>query len=173
MVRPARVEDRDGIIETIHEVYVEYGWPWYPDGYHEDLYQFASHYLTEDADFFVAEQNGQVVGACGLETYPLIPGEPGTLVESQGRLRIAGTACELVRLYVRPSARRLGLGRRLTECVVEAAQRRGLPGMEIWSDKRLDKSHGLYRSIGGVIVGDRLCHDPEQSPEWGFYLPLK
>jgi hypothetical protein len=44
--------------------------------------------------------------------------------------------------------------------------------MEIWSDKRFAEAHALYRSLGAKLVGERICHDPEQSPEWGFLLDL-
>jgi hypothetical protein len=44
--------------------------------------------------------------------------------------------------------------------------------MEIWSDKKLLDGHRLYEKVGAVLVGERLCHDPDQSPEWGLVLDL-
>jgi GNAT superfamily N-acetyltransferase len=76
------------------------------------------------------------------------------------------------RLYVHPEARRLGIGRALACEAVTQARNQGRRNMELWSDKRFDKAHTLYLSMGARIVGDRICHDPDQSPEWGLLLPL-
>jgi hypothetical protein len=44
--------------------------------------------------------------------------------------------------------------------------------MEMWSDKRFEDAHRLYQKLGAEVVGERICHDPDQSPEWGLLLPV-
>lgn len=44
--------------------------------------------------------------------------------------------------------------------------------MEIWSDKRFVEAHRLYQRLGAFVVADRICSDPDNSPEWGLLLPL-
>ena len=170
MIRRATGEDAPGIRRTIKAVYDEYGFPWYPDGYHLDLYEFDAHYLQADVPFWVAEIDGEIRGTIALMLHPPIPGEGVATVD--GVVRVAGTDCSLERLYVDPSARRLGLGRALNEAAFSEARKRGLKGVEIWSDKLFVPAHALYERLGAVAVGDRLCHDPQQSPEWGFRLDL-
>lgn len=169
-VRLATLDDQGEIIATIRAVYDEYEFPWYPEGYHLDLYEFESHYLHRGVPFWVATVDGEVRGAAALMRHAFIEGEGVVLVG--GELRVAGTDASLERVYVHPSARRLGLGRKLNEAAIARARTDGAQGIEIWSDKRFDAAHALYRGLGAVPVGERLCHDPEESPEWGFRLDL-
>jgi len=112
------------------------------------------------------------VGAGGLVTHPTVPGEPSAVVDHEGYRRIAGTDCEVVRLYLLAEHRGKGLGRALNDTIFRAARSRNCRAVEIWSDKRLVEAHQLYRSTGAKLVGDRICDDPDQSPEWGFYAEL-
>jgi hypothetical protein len=45
--------------------------------------------------------------------------------------------------------------------------------MELWSDKRFEDAHRLYQKLGARVVGERICHDPDQSPEWGLAIDFK
>ncbi len=174
-VRPATSEDRDVIVDTIRAVYDEYGFSWYPEGYHLDLYEFDAHYLRRGVPFWVATVDGRVRGTAALMRHPYVlppPSGAPVAASADGELRVAGTDASLERVYVHPSARRLGLGRRLNEAAIAMARAEGARGIEIWSDKRFEAAHAMYRSLGALPVGERLCHDPEGSPEWGFRLDL-
>lgn len=172
LIRPALGSDSLEIVRVIKAVYDEYGFLWDAEGYHADLYDIQTHYLDLGTPFWVAEVDGSVVGTVGLELFPAIPGEPGTVSEVEGVRRVAGTQCGLERLYVHANARNSGVGTDLMHTTLVEAGRRGCTGMEIWSDKEFEESHKLYRRLGAHTVGDRLCHDPNQSPEWGLYLPV-
>lgn len=169
-IRRATAADQSAIVETIRAVYDEYRFAWYPEGYHRDLYEFESHYLHRAVPFWVAEVDGEIRGTAALEPHPYILGE-GIVTLDEAR-RIAGTDSSLERVYVHPAARRMGLGRALNLAAVEHARELGGRGIEIWSDKLFTAAHAMYRALGAVEVGERLCHDPEQSPEWGFRLDL-
>jgi GNAT superfamily N-acetyltransferase len=110
-----------------------------------------------------------VIGLC---FHPLIPGEPGTTTLHEGKVRAAGTDCSLERLYVHPDARRRGIGETLTRLVIDQAKAEGKLAMELWSDKKLGDAHRLYGRFGAETIGDRICHDPDQSPEWGLVIRL-
>lgn len=172
MVRPALAQDAPAIQHVIRTVYEEYGWPWDPEDYHRDLMEFEANYLTDHSDFFVAVVDGQTVGAGGLVVHPTVPGPRATVVRHQDQDRIAGTDCEIVRLYLLAESRGKGLGKQLNNAILQAAKSRGCRAMEIWSDKRLHTAHRLYQSIGAVQVGERICDDPDESPEWGFFMDL-
>jgi putative acetyltransferase len=169
-IRPASGADSPLAVEIVKSVYDEYGFSWDPGDYHADLYDIEAHYLRQGHFFWLAELDGQVVGTAALEIFPAVPGNPGEIAEFEGSLRIAGSDCALQRLYVKPDSRRSGVGSALLAQVVQAAS--GRKQLEIWSDKRLIEGHRLYRKFGAVLAGDRICDDPDQSPEWGLWMGL-
>ena len=113
-----------------------------------------------------------ILGVVGLCFHDRIPGEAGKTIVHDGRVRAAGSDCSLERLYVHPDARRRGIGEALTREVVERAKKAGKSAMELWSDKRFGDAHRLYGRFGAVTIGDRICHDPDQSPEWGLLVRI-
>jgi putative acetyltransferase len=172
-IRPARQEDSPEVVRVIKAVYDEYGFTWDAEEYHADLYDLKGHYVDHGCPFFVAElEPGRLAGTAALELFPTIPGAASTLTTQDDRVRIAGTDCSMERLYVDPEIRRLGIGRALAQELVTSAVEKTRKLMEIWSDKRFVMAHSLYESMGAKVIGDRICHDPDQSPEWGLSLEL-
>ncbi len=120
-----------------------------------------------------SEEGGPIIVAtCGLALFERLPGRFGELVRWEEEVRIGAADCSLERLYVRPSIRRAGLGSALLEHAIGEARRQGRKTMEIWSDKKLTLAHRLYERRGAIRVGDRICDDPDESPEWGMALAL-
>ena len=153
-------------------MYEEYGFTWKPEGYHADLYDVRGQYLAHGHRFWVFVQNDEVLGTAALETYPLLPGRLGETALANGKMRIAATDGSVERLYVHPKARRRGIARTLMATVAQAAREDGLSALEVWSDKRFEAAHRLYEGMGATVVGERICDDPDVSPEWGLVLPL-
>ena len=171
-VREATGGDSVGAAEVVRLVFAEYAFTWEPEGYHADLHDLARHYLDSGHKFWVAEDEaGTIVGTGGLELFPLVQGEPGSLTADLPP-RVAGTDCSLARLYVRPDARRQGVGAALFEQTLAEARSLGRRAMEIWSDKAFGDAHRLYERYGAVVAGARISTDPDSAPEWGLILPL-
>jgi putative acetyltransferase len=172
-IRLATAADIEGVIRVIRAVYDEYGFTWDSAGYHADLYDLQGHYLDRGHAFWVAQQeDGAVIGTVALECFDALPGAPSTSLEIDHSVRLGGCDCALERLYVHPQARRQGTGSMLVQTVLEEARRRGRRHLEIWSDKRFLAAHRLYGKYGAVPVAERICHDPDQSPEWGLLIRL-
>jgi len=172
-VRRATNADIDDVVRVIRAVYDEYGFPWEKEGYHADLYDLERFYDAAGDRFYVAEMDGTVVGTAALEVFPTVPGGLGEVVEHEGYLRVGGTDCSLERLYVHPDARKVGAGTLLLRHVFGEAREAGASHLEMWSDKKFGDAHRLYGRFGAEVVGERLCDDPDQSPEWGLIVNLK
>ena len=173
IIRSATTADSAAVCAVIKAVYDEYSFSWDPETYHADLYDLEGFYFSRGDLFWVAEVDGFVVGTVALEFFDQIPGEPGSIYESSEALpRVGGCHCSLERLYVHPNARRGGVGAKLIETVFAEARSRGCTHLEMWSDKRFGDAHRLYGRFGAVVVGERICDDPDVSPEWGLMVDL-
>lgn len=156
----------------VQAVFEEYGFTWDDSEYFDDLYDLESHYLNIGHRFWVAELEGKVVGTVGLEFFDALPGRIGDLFLDETQTRTASSDCSLGRLYVHPAGRRRGVGRLLMEQVLVEARLQSRKCLEIWSDKRFANAHRLYGKFGAMPVGDRICDDPDSSPEWGLVIDL-
>lgn len=173
LIREASSADVDGVVRVIRTVYDEYGFLWDAEDYHSDLYDLDTHYKDQGHTFWVAETaDSGIVGTIALERFDRLPGEVGGTTLVDEIIRAGGADCSVERLYVHPDGRRGGLGRALMLQAMETARAEGRTALELWSDKKFEDAHRLYGKLGATIVGDRLCHDPDQSPEWGLVIKL-
>ncbi len=168
-IRPCEPEDAPHAARVVEQVFTDYNFTWDDSDYFQDLNELPGSYPD---GFWVAEQDDQIVGVGGLELHPTPFPNPGQLIQIDQETRIGGTQGELVRLYVLASARRQGIARLLCACIMNEARHRRCEALEIWSDKLFQEAHQLYEELGARCIGERICPDPDQSPEWGYLLPL-
>ena len=90
---------------------------------------FQSQPLSE---YFIAEKDGVLLGGAGI--YPTDALPEGT--------------CELVKMYLTPSARGLGLGRTMIAKCLEAAKNKGFTAVYLETMPELKKAVSVYEKFG-------------------------
>lgn len=140
-IRPIEEQDNQAIAGIIRAVLTEFnaakcGTVYY-DPTTDDLYHL---FEKEKSVYFIAEENGKVLGGGGV--YPT-DGLP------EG-------CCELVKLYLLPEARKAGLGKRLIEESIMAARQFGYTNMYLESLPELTKAVSLYEKLGFTYLPSAL-----------------
>jgi ribosomal protein S18 acetylase RimI-like enzyme len=107
-------------------------------GFDEELAGLPGGYAPPDGNLWFARVDGAVAGVVGLRPF-------GSPDRSSGRAR---RWCEMKRLWVRPDYRGLGLGRRLAEQALRAAEVLNYRGMCLDTLHRMTAAQVLYARLG-------------------------
>jgi len=120
-------------IAAVRDLFVEYAealnYETCFDGFAEEISDFPGAYGPPRGVLLIACRDGQPVGAVGLW-----PHEDQT--------------AEMKRLYVRPEARGLGLGRRLAVRLMQEAERRDYHRLELETLPQMMAARTLYQDLG-------------------------
>jgi DNA-binding MarR family transcriptional regulator/predicted N-acetyltransferase YhbS len=149
LLRPPRAGDIGWVIARHGALYAqEYGW----DARFEALAariaaDFVEHYDPTREACWIAERDGSNIGCVFLVQ---------ARDEASGAVR-PGVA-QLRMLLVEPSARGLGLGKRLvTECE-RFAREKGYERIVLWTNANLAAARGIYRQAGYVLTHSEPHH---------------
>jgi putative acetyltransferase len=87
---------------------------------------------TPNSDYFIAERDGTLLGGAGIFPTDGLP---------------EGT-CELVKMYLSPSARGMGLGRHMINRCLEVAKQTGFTSVYLETMPELKKAVSVYEKFG-------------------------
>lgn len=132
-IRPIRAEDNPAIAAIIRKILAEFGankpGTVYFDPTTDNLFELFS---TRDSAYFIAEEEGKIIGGSGVFPTPGLP---------------AG-CCELVKLYLLSEMRGRGLGLLLMEKCFQKAIDLGFSEMYLETMPELQTAIGLYEKAG-------------------------
>ena len=101
----------------------------------------------QDVDREMAEAQNRY-GESGRGAALLVVDRAGAVVGIAALRDLGGGACELKRMYIKPSHRGIGLGRSLCEAAICVAQRLGYQAMRLDTMQRMTAATRLYESLG-------------------------
>ena len=141
-LRPLRPGDVGWIIHRQAVLYTqEYGWDWTYEGLASRILgAFVAEFDPAREDGWVAERGGAIVGSIFL----MKSDDPAV-----AKLRL---------LYVEPSARGVGVGRRLVGTCIARARELGYRELTLWTNDILVAARRIYQAAGFRLVSEAPHH---------------
>lgn len=115
----------------------------------DEMATLPGRYAPPAGCLLLARHAGEAVGCAALRPVP----------------EVAPGVCEMKRMYVRPSARGLGLGRKLAEALIAYAREADYARMVLDSEPDFAAAMALYRSLG---FRDRARYNDDPNPHTVF-----
>ncbi|QEN90859.1 MarR family transcriptional regulator [Labrys sp. KNU-23] len=142
ILRKPRPGDLGWIIHRQAQLYhQEYDWDWTYEGLVAAILgDFVANFDPVREDAWIAELDRRIVGSIFLMKSD---------VASTGKLRL---------LYVDPSARGHGLGKRLVRACVERARALGYASLTLWTNDILAAARKIYQAEGFQLVAEDRHH---------------
>lgn len=151
-IRPTTNADAPAIRDLVFAALIEHGLTPDPPGTDADLYDIESAYAGGAFDVLV-DSEGSVIGTVGL-----MPHGDG--------------CCELRKMYVSPTHRGRGYGRRLLNHAADQARRLGFTRVELETASVLQAAIRLYESFGfRPFTPEHMTAGPERADR-AYFLEL-
>lgn len=128
-------------IDALREIFREYAASLKVDlcfqDFDEELRTLPGEYAEPRGALLLAHVDGQIGGCCALRPLDSVD---------------YPNACEMKRLYVRPTFRGLGLGRQLAEAIMDAARVGGYATVLLDTLDDMEAARTLYEDVGFVEI---------------------
>lgn len=133
LIRKIEEKDNAEIAAVIRSCFADFNAPTkgtvFEDPTTDDLYNF---FKKEKSVFYIAEENREIVGSCGIYPTENLPED----------------TAELVKFYLTKNSRGQGIGRALMEIALEAAKQMGYRKIYIESLPEFSKAVSIYEKQG-------------------------
>ena len=141
ILRPLQVGDVGWVTHRQGLLYAqEYGWDeTYEALVAEILGEFVKNFVPQWERSWIAEREGEVVGSVFV-------------------VRKSPKVAKLRLLYVEPSARGLGIGRRLVDECIAFSRAKGYKTLTLWTNDILGSARRIYQAAGFKLAGDERHH---------------
>ncbi len=132
-IRPIEQADNKSLANLIRQIFREFGidrpGTVYTDPDTDRLFEVFQH---PKSAYWIAEDNGQIIGGCGI--YP-----------TDG---LPDRCAELAKFYLSPQSRGKGIGKVLMQKALESARKLGYSQIYLESFPELSDAVGIYRKAG-------------------------
>ncbi len=132
-IREIRKEDNEILANVVRSTLAEFGANYagtvYFDPATDTLFQL---FQKERAAYFVGETDGKIVGGGGIYPTDGLPAD----------------TCELVKMYLLPEGRGIGLGRTLIEKCISTAKENGFSNIYLETMPELKQAMKVYNKFG-------------------------
>ena len=141
VIRPLKVGDIGWITHRQGILYSqEYGWDaTYEALVAEILAGFVKNFDSTSERGWVAERDGRIIGSVFL-------------------VRASAELAKLRLLYVEPTARGLGLGKRMVQECIDFARMKGYKTLTLWTNDVLVSARRIYQAAGFQLVKEERHH---------------
>jgi len=141
IVRHARFpQDAGAVLEIWREFVLSPSVSLDYQGYEAEFANIPGKYAPPEGRLLLATRDGNIAGCVSLR-------------------KVNDAICEMKRLYVRPSARGLGLGRQLAEYLIAEAKKAGYEEMRLDVLEEFRAARKLYAELG-FVPADPVSFNP-------------
>jgi len=138
-----QIEEKDNVplAELIRSVFREFNidkpGTVYTDSTTDKLFEL---FQTENSAYWVAEENGVILGGCGIFPTESLPDR----------------CAELVKFYLSAGSRGEGIGKLLMQVSINTAKNMGYSELYLESFPELQRAVGLYGSLGFTLLDEPM-----------------
>lgn len=134
IIRTIQQNDNTALAKIVRDTLAEFGanhpGTVYYDSSTDHLFEVFNS--TPTSTYFIAEKDGKIIGGAGIYPTNALP----------------QATCELVKMYLLPEARGIGLGRMLIEKCISTAKQSGYKQIYLESMPELRKALSVYEKFG-------------------------